>query len=324
MCCGKFTLAKAKEAPEAFPFPQRAGRLRGTPEHHPITDFENTIYADERGKFIDLMVAGDARGYGLVFKTGKQQFGGEAMFQVRRSTTNLCLGLCKLVVACLTMGKACSFKNGKAVEVLDADGETLLGSIVKSSQNSKCSFLTRNRFNAKAKAAYDILDADGDIRYSVVVPVFRGKFLHCITAFYDYPHLVIVPGPLTDERNRGAEEEGSGWVVELRPKNEHFIDKCYKSASRFFKVLACLTAGLSLLLKQLLRILETFIALLRTCPINDLTQVMDTQLFPQTILVSCIPTLVFASLCLGKSYCPLHTLDTHRLPGPCVDHTGVS
>lgn len=274
-CCGKVTLAKAKEAPEAFPFPQRAGSLRGTPEHHPITDFDNTIYANECGKFLDLMMAGEARGYTMEFTTGKQQFGGEAVFHIRRSAINFCLGVCKMAVACCTLGRVGDLNNGNKVEVLAADGKTLLGSVVKSRQYSMCCALMRNRFNAKAKAAYDILDAQGEIRYSVVVPVFQGKFLHCITAFYELDYLVIVPGPLTDQRNRGAEEEGSGWVVELRPKYEHFIDKCYSSAARLFKILAFLTAGLTLLLKLVLKILEAFLALLRTCPINDLTQVMN-------------------------------------------------
>jgi len=74
-------------------------------------------------------------------------------------------------------------------------------------------------------------------------------------------------------RNRGAEHPGVGWFIELRPKNEHFIDDCYESARKCFKIMAFLTLGATFLLQQLLKILEACLALLRTCPIDDLTQV---------------------------------------------------
>lgn len=229
--------------------------------------------ANERGNFLDLLLTGEARGYRMKFKTGKQQFGGESIFHVQRNAINICFGICQMAVSCLTLGGAGELNNGNEVQVLAADGTTPLGSIIKSKQCSHCCSFARNRFNAKAKPAYDILDAQGEIRFSIVVPVFQDKFLHCITAYYELEHLAIVPGPLTEERNRGAEQEGVGWVLELRPKNEHLIDDCYAAAEKLFKVLAFLTLGLTLLLKQILKVIEAFLALLRTCPINDLTQV---------------------------------------------------
>lgn len=62
---GGCTRKAAKDAPAEFPFPQRVGAMRGTPEHSTITDFENTVCANERGNLLDLMLNGGARGFSM-------------------------------------------------------------------------------------------------------------------------------------------------------------------------------------------------------------------------------------------------------------------
>lgn len=65
--CG-YTVKKAEDPPEDFPFPQRCNDKRGTPEHVPVTDFTNVLLGNERGKFLDIMCAGVHRGYEIRFK----------------------------------------------------------------------------------------------------------------------------------------------------------------------------------------------------------------------------------------------------------------
>lgn len=134
------------------------------------------------------------------FKTGLNRFGGESMFHVQRASNNICLGLAKVLLGCATLGGASSVGNSNPIKVLQGVNKSPLGSVINSKQWSHCFPFVRNRFNAKAKPVYDVLNADGEIRFSIVVPVKQGKFLGCITAFYEEDFLAIVPGPLTAER----------------------------------------------------------------------------------------------------------------------------
>lgn len=105
----------------------------------------------------------------------------------------MCLG-------CLTVGTVAKVGNSHAIEVRQGVDQSPLGSIVNSKQWTKRLPFSRNRFNAKAKPVYDVLNAAGVIRFSVVVPVKPGKFLGCLSAFYEDDYLAIVPGALTKER----------------------------------------------------------------------------------------------------------------------------
>ena len=64
----------------------------------------------------------------------------------------------------------------------------------------------------------------GLARWSVqiAVPVYRWTMLGCLCdVYYDRDHIVIVPGDLKDAaiagRNRGCDDPGTGWFVELEP-----------------------------------------------------------------------------------------------------------
>jgi hypothetical protein len=84
---------------------------------------------------------------------------------------------------------------------------------------------TRTRFNARSKVLYDILDASGAIRFSLVVPVTADKCCCLFPAFYEDDYIVIVAGECPDSRSRGA-DDASGWIIKQTPKYEACIDQC--------------------------------------------------------------------------------------------------
>lgn len=164
--------------------------------------------------------------------------------------------------------------NMSKIELYSQDGKTRLGYVSHSKQRRGIfNTLLRSRFTAKARPYYDLLSEDDEILYTIAVPVYEHNFLGCIPAYYDRDFFSIVEGKLSEERNGGLLDPGHGWFVELRPKYEAVIDNCMKKSKSCIKKLSCMTCGLFGLLMEIFKIVEAFIALLRTCPIDHLSQV---------------------------------------------------
>ncbi|EGD75486.1 hypothetical protein PTSG_06560 [Salpingoeca rosetta] len=259
----------ADEAPEQFPFPWRVGGLRGTPEHRPFTDFENAIMANERGWWLGLVMHGNKRGFRLRFKTGKQANGGTSLFWVRRQGRSP-LALCP-VIGCLFNDNGAA---SRGLKVCAEDGKTIIGRVLPSKQGSACGSLFANRFTRRAQPLYDVVDANDAVLFTVHIPVEEYKFLGCIKAYAQMKHLAIVRGPLPPgDRFGGATDPDSGWIIPLEPKYAACIESCLSACDGVRRVFQCITFGVFELIERVFRLFEAFIGLIRTCPIDDWTQV---------------------------------------------------
>lgn len=71
---------------DGIPFPFVEHGQRGTPEHHPFTDFDNALVGNERGDPCDLFFRNEARSFNITFKTGSRtQREGRNVFKVYTS-----------------------------------------------------------------------------------------------------------------------------------------------------------------------------------------------------------------------------------------------
>jgi hypothetical protein len=219
-------------APTNHFFPQRFKGHRGTPENLPITDFENAMPGNERGALWDLLFHGSERGFRLRFKTGISKTGGQTVFTVKRTPPQaFCKALCEqlyglvtrpikpFTVCCPCCCGTKELESSDEVEVFDSSGN-IVGRVRKSTQIGKWEALFRNRFNKKAYPIYDVLGPDGEIIYTLLVPIRQYTFLGCCcTAYEDLDFISIVPGTRdTTGRFGGADApEMLGWMLRLDP-----------------------------------------------------------------------------------------------------------
>lgn len=112
-----------------------------------------------------------------------------------------------------------------------------IGSVRHSTQVGFFEKLCQNRFNKKPTPVYDVLDVNGEIAYTVLVPMGAGApFLGipCFpTSYGDESYLAIVPGPrgkcaTPQTRRAGADLPTAGWVVPVYPRYANTIDNCLK------------------------------------------------------------------------------------------------
>lgn len=275
-CCGLYK-AKLLDPPNSedqiSPFPQTFHKMRGTPEFDPFTDFSNAIFANDRGGVIDNLVNGRARGFRLRFKSGNRtQPGAETMFEIRRST-NYCKTLCE------AMGLKRFAPKDKGFEVFGPGGKKAgpIGKVRHSTQASFWEKLCRNRFNKYPKPVYDVLDSRGEIAYTVVVPLDKGRpflGLFCLPLSYaDHDYLAVVPGKRTSDRYGGADKPCAGWVVPLRPRYAQTIDRCLRGIHNACSLMNRITCGGATVLLELFTILDKFCVFFKTLPVDNVTQV---------------------------------------------------
>ena len=314
LCC-----VKSLDAPlpqdQVFPFVEHG--LRGTPEHVPITSFENALVANERGDPLDLLFRGEARSFRATFKTGnRRKDGGKSIFTVVRKAVN---SLCSLICYCIagmcikTCAPCCSCccsnneaEAAESTQIYGADGVTYVGQVRQSKQTTFWERLFRTRFNKSAKPVYDILDATGNIIYTIVVPIRRYRFLYCLCdAYADDDCLAIVPGPRQEGRYLGAEMENYGavgWIVQLTPYWKRFVD-------RFLAGL-----GQMAFMCGLLKVAEKAITLCQTCPVDNCTQVPNPGRHNLRCSTPCSHTLAAYRVCLPAGA----TEDHYRLISAAV------
>lgn len=141
---------------------------------------------------------------------------------------------------------------------------------------SFCTKLFRNRFNKTAKPVYDILDTAGNIIYTIFVPITKYKFMFCCCdAYADEDYLTICPGPLDEatDRYRGTDNRDiTGWMVALTPKYAKIVDACLSRCKLIALCFTLLSCG-STVCTDAMKMVDSFVSLLRTCPIDHLSQV---------------------------------------------------
>lgn len=280
-------LGKEEPPADASIFPQRINGQRGTPEFYPITDFDHALTGNERGPYWDLILNGGARGFNVRFKTGMKSRGGESIFSVARKYKGTCFGtVCRgfsdyLVHTCKTNTKVCcpcccgtkKPSSMNEVQVQDAHG-SMVGHVRRSIQGPSTCCATR--FSKIAKPAYDVLDDNNNILYTLLVPITKYQFCGCCCdAYADQDFVSIVPGPYNDETIYAGVEhpEKTGWILAMQPRFARMIDNCLARLGTCFKVCFVLTCGLIKPLSQLLKIINAGVTLLRSCPIDNVTQV---------------------------------------------------
>ena len=283
----KMKEAQRWAAPAAHHFPQRYKGQRGTPEHHPITDFEHALPGNERGSLWDLLFHGRNRGFRVRFKTGVSQTGGQTVFTVRREVPRNFVQACcdqlvglfrEMMNAVCYLCRLCSNQKevgaSDQVEVLDANGQ-VLGRVRSSLQLGRCESFLRTRFNKKALPLYDILDAQGEILYTLTVPIRQYKFMgFCCAAFEDYDFISILPGPRKEGRFGGLEEpEKFGWILPLETRVMGFMRRCIGSMESCLKVLNVCTFGKAEECATICNVCLACVNCCRTCPMDNITQV---------------------------------------------------
>lgn len=295
--CQKPIPVPAPNGDDVKPFPYTKSGVRGTPQHTPFTDFENAIFANERGSLFDQVINGGSRGFHLRFKTGnKTNAGARDLFHIERISPSIvfCMTECfKLIFCFLCSFCGCSGSKGEAtasdsVKVESDDRSKVLGYVRKTKQLVKGCYgdAYANRFNKRAKPIYDIIDADENILYTVYVPIRGYVFgksipgLSCFlktvfgaeyTAYADMDYLAIVKGARPTEkedkeyRHCNTFKADVGWNIMLTPKNEKFIDTCLGSTKSCLKWLCIPDA--------IFDVISAMASLIRTIPIDNWTQV---------------------------------------------------
>lgn len=299
--CQKAALVPSPTGDDMTPFPYTKVGVRGTPEHHPFSDFDNAIFANERGSLFDQIINGGSRGFRLRFKTGnKMNTGARDLFHIVRATPSIIyfvVDLLKLVLCFVCT--LCSGSKGKTpaadgVQVESADRSKILGYVRKTTQLTRSDSFA-NRFNKRSKPVYDILDANENILYTVYIPIRPYRFgksipglmsfldqlgtsccccssLVGLLAYADMDYFAIVKGERPKDKmdndfkfcktfNRDV-----GWNVRLTPKNEQFIDTCLGRAKCVLK-LCCVP-------DSFFNVLNAMATLFRTFPVDHWTQVM--------------------------------------------------
>jgi len=274
--------------------------MRGTPVNDPFTDFENPIFANDRGGVIDLLANGRQRGFNLKFKSGNhEQPGAEVLFQMSRATN-----FCK--VFCEAIGCSRFAPKDQGLSVFGADKKAgKIGSVRHSKQASFCEKLFRNRFNKRAKPLYDVLDAEGSIAYTIMVPLDKGApflGLSCLPMSYgDEDFLAVVVGPRTEERFGGAEREGTGWAVALQPRYAKTIDNCLNKLRRTLGLCNKLTCGALSTCMEAMTIIDKFCVFFKTLPVDNVTQVPHPGRGRLRCTFPCTRALTATRVCMPKA-----------------------
>lgn len=299
-CCGcRCCQTEDVEAPTE-PSPLMFGERRGTPEFTPFCNFSKTIMANERTDrktsngepdekcgLIEQIFFFASRGFRLRFKTEK---GGADCFNIHRqgpSNLWIAFGLFLKLYAYICGKKESKMANDEkpclrgpqtGCDILGDDDSTLIGSI-EETENSFCGphGFCRNRFNKQPKPIYDVLDAEGEIRFQIMIPVYKDSWLMCFEAWWDEEYLAIVRPEEAEALNKEDEwamPKTTGWVVQMRPKFYDTIQQAMKDMKACKKCIGRLTCGMiSGLLDFTMKIILAFVACLRTLPIDDCTQV---------------------------------------------------
>lgn len=269
--------------------PQHVGKMRATPEFKPFTDFDNFIVANERtdrimpggeGKpndcwaLVDQALFFSSRGWRLRFKTEK---GGETLFNITRRGPPLTFYACFLVTS------VCSLMSGRGdsdamtcgspedgCTVRDADNKTILG-YIRPIKHGFCSVhgFFRNRFWKQPKPYYAVMDAQSNTLYEIILPIKKSIFLGC-AMWFDEDYFSIVSVARKDEwctlENEYQIPEAEGWIIAMRPLFQDKIDKCLSRCAQLKK---CCGPTCEIIVN----LFTSFIQLLRTCPIDNVTQV---------------------------------------------------
>lgn len=303
-------------APDRYPFPETVGALRGTPMHKTVSKFDNAIFGNERGNFLDLAVNGKERGFSMRVKTGNTSASnpGEVVFQMAKNAVPWYIFLFNLLLCfAVDFRKYCTFscdKNEDVKEVIEEGAEKAkeeiekiinnrmiiekkqgavlvysasgknIGAIRQSKQKPNfCDRLFRNRFTARDFPLYDIIDANGDILYTVIVPVKKFNTCCLPPSYYDEDFFLIVEGTvsypdLTSEPTPWAEAYSNfGWVVPVTPKYEKFVDQCMERSKLLFTIFNIVTCSLCTFFKFMFECCMSCAKLVQTCPIDNVTQV---------------------------------------------------
>lgn len=273
-----------KESEADFPWVEHG--VRGTPENTPFTDFSNAIFANERGNDADLCMNAGARGMRMRFKTGNSnQANAQTLFEIRREPPfTLCGAIWFITVGvfCWALGKICPccgcgaepVEAKDSFEVYGSDRKTRLGFVQQTKQLKTCELLFRNRFKKAALPVYDICDTEGTVVYTAMIPIKEYKFLGMCQAWSDEKHMVFIKGKRDmEDIYSGSNEPNLGWMVRLDPYHAKTIDHCLARCSGCMSCLSNITCGMIGIFMQAAKIFDKFIVFMRTCPIDNLTQV---------------------------------------------------
>lgn len=263
-----------------FPFPETIGALRGTPMHTTISNFDNTIYGNEHGEILDLAINGKERGFSVRMKTGNVHAvnPGEDLFTVSREPRT---GRQTLLNMVLMFGCEQFMQDSDKSAVVTSSSGQQLGKIQASIQKPPFwDRYFRTRFSARDFPLYDILGADGEIKYTVLVPVKRFNPACLPPTYYDENFLLLVEGKMATPPAYGTQPrpwqenyKNPGWVIPITPQHEKCLDNCMQKSKLCFTVATFLTLGMFAIIKAMGDCVQACMGLFRTCPVDNYTQV---------------------------------------------------